>query len=98
MYEMLFSSSNFIVLFVLLIIPEVTVLLNSNPIGFPIAYTFSPTLILSESPKLTVFVTFAFIFIIAKSKSESAQITSAVYSFPVSNVTWHLLYLFPTTC
>lgn len=44
MYVVFSFSSNFIVLFLLLIIPDVTVLLNSNPIGFPIAYTVSPIL------------------------------------------------------
>ena len=52
MYVVFSFSSNFIVLFLLLIIPDVTVLLNSNPIGFPIAYTVSPILILLESPNV----------------------------------------------
>ena len=86
-YETLSFSSIFIVLSTALIIPPVTVLLNSKPIGFPIAYTFSPILILSESPNITYGRLLAFIFITDKSKSESDHTTFAKYSLPFSNVT-----------
>ena len=56
-------------------IPDVTVLLNSNPIGLPIAYTFSPIFILSESANVTYFKLFASIFTIDKSILESLHTT-----------------------
>ena len=86
MYVVFSFSSNFIVLFLLLIIPDVTVLLNSNPIGFPIAYTVSPILILLESPNVIHFKLFAYIFVIDKSKSESLHTTVPSYFLLFSNV------------
>ena len=74
-YDLLSFSSIFIVLFLALIIPDVTVLLNSNPIGLPIAYTFSPTRISLESPSVTYGKFFTFIFVIDRSKLLSLHIT-----------------------
>ena len=64
-----------------LIIPDVTVLLNSKPIGLPIAYTLSPTLIWLESPKVAATKSFSFIFKIDKSKSEGLNIETKIYQY-----------------
>ena len=86
MYVFSSPSSNFMLLFLALIIPDVTVLLNSNPIGFPIAYTVSPTLILSESPSGKYVKFFASIFVNDKSTLLSLHTTVPVYFFPSSSV------------
>ena len=60
-------------------IPDVTV--PPKPKGFPIATTQSPTLALSEFPKLTVLKeSEVLIFKTAISENGSAPITSASYS------------------
>ena len=79
--------SNFIVLFTALIIPAVTVLWNSNPIGFPMAYTAWPTFIFSELPSVAYVSPVIFILQIDKSRLELDQTTLALYDLPSSKVT-----------
>ena len=86
----------FIVLFLALIIPEVIVLLNSYPIGLPIAKTSSPILIESESPKVQYCKFSTLIFTIDKSKSLSLHTTVPLYVFS-STVIKHVLYFSPVT-
>ena len=81
-----FRFQLFIVLFIPLIIPDVTVLCNSYPNGFPIAYTLLPNRISSESPSFATGRFFIFVFIIAKSKSSFDHITVPLSVTPFFNV------------